>query len=101
MTDRSASEPHAPVPIYTECGHDHDPDIDDGAIDIPGVGRTCEIAYYVCGSCCIEKISDENSVRNQTEECEMSHAHGIASFCPQIDAPQMNAPPPTPTTGSW
>ncbi len=58
-----------------------------------------EITEIACGSCCIEKTSDENGVRNRTEECEMSHAHGITSFCPQIDAPQMNAPPPASPTG--
>ena len=71
---------HKPWSVYTECEHQHDPEDDDGAIDVPEVGRTCKVAFEACSECCAEWDSDGYYLN---EVCEMTHKHGPdLPFCP-------------------
>lgn len=61
---------HSPYTIYTECDHVHDPDVeDDGAVDIPDVGRTCAKLHDICAHCCTDAAGE------QSEECACEHMH--------------------------
>lgn len=62
---------HRAYAIYTECHHEHDPDVDDGAVDIPEIGRTCAKLYDICAHCCTDAAGE------QREECASEHTHGL------------------------
>ena len=43
---------HAPVPIYQECGHEHE-EAEPGKVFVSTIGLTCNYRYDVCRACCI------------------------------------------------
>ncbi len=45
-------ELHAPVPIYQECGHEHE-EAEPGKVFVSTIGLTCNYRYDVCRACCI------------------------------------------------
>ena len=45
-------ELHAPVPIYQECGHEHEEE-EPGKVFATTIGLTCNYRYDVCNACCI------------------------------------------------
>ena len=73
-------ELHAPVPIYQECGHEHEEE-EPGKVFATTIGLTCNYRYDVCNACCISasaqyddepflEICEEHRHRPDTPICK-------------------------------
>ena len=73
-------ELHAPVPIYQECGHEHE-EGEPGGVFVSTIGLTCNYRYDVCNACCISpsaqyddepflEICEEHRHRPDTPICK-------------------------------
>ncbi|WP_454232185.1 hypothetical protein [Mycolicibacterium fortuitum] len=74
-------EIHKPFKIYGECDCT---DVEQGDeqthVDVEEVGRTCNLLYQICQSCCLDGDS-------QSEDCACGHDHGPGKpICPTIRA---------------
>lgn len=84
---RAVLRRHAPIPMYGECEHgwNEELDIHDHeflgieAVNVPEIGETCVAAFegYCCAGCCTDNASD------QLERCADAHEHGRdVPYCP-------------------
>lgn len=64
-------ELHKPFKIYGECDCTPEQQDDEQThVEVDDVGRTCNLLYRICESCCYDGYS-------QSEDCACSHEHGL------------------------